>query len=287
MLLSQYLLDKNLLSVEQVLEVMLEQLRLVPSLPEVLYELNILTKNDLLQIIIRQQLLGKDFLTCSYELGIMKQDILEKLFQKISSKQRAFSEIVLEKGFITTETLSKEVVNYSEYLLNNQGKDNSLKQNAEQKPQQTDSKSITNETVQSTKSQPMIVEYINCFEQSFQPNMLKICEKYVNDHVPVANNTDELKKLQGEFTAIKAAASFINAKVAESIATDCAKYISCLIANKTEFNKDKLIKLMQISNEILSILCQSIKKEGREADSDNLLKDKILVLYEIIGQNLQ
>ena len=31
---------------------------------------------------------------------------------------------------------------------------------------------------------------------------------------------------------------------------------------------------MQISNEILSILCQSIKRR-READSDNLLKDKI------------
>ncbi len=65
MLLSQYLLDKNILSIEQVLEIMLEQLKLVPSLPEILYELDILPKSDLLQIVMRQQLLGKDFLTCS------------------------------------------------------------------------------------------------------------------------------------------------------------------------------------------------------------------------------
>lgn len=286
MLFSQYLLDKQLLNVEQVLAIMLEQLTSVPSVPEIIDEQGLLSKKDLLQILFRQQMFHKDFLTSSYELGLMKQEILEKVMNKVASKQKSFTEIALEKGFITSELLSKEAVNYSELLtnkkLNVQGieiKNNEIKQNENE-----DNTTILNPINGVNKS--MIIEYLNCFEQSLQPCLIKLIEKFKNNIVEDEKIFEEVKKIQAEFVAAKAAANFINAKISENISSDCGKYLENIFTKKRQLEKESFLNFLNIAFEILTNLYNSLKKEGKEQDSDNSLQDKIKILYSIIGQSL-
>lgn len=289
MLFSQYLIDKNLLTVEQVLAVMLTQISTIPSIAEIMAELDLIPKKDLLQIIQQQQILGKDFLSTAYGLGFMQPEILEKIQQKVASKQRTFIEVAVEKGFLSLEKLSNEAINYSEYLTTQfSNKIHSFDEKIikEQKVIVVEEKNSSLQIPSSLANKPMLDEYLVCFEKSVQPCLNKYAEKYIDNLIPLDKNIEEIKKIQAEYVTAKAAASFINAKISESITTDCAKYLENIIINKVLFDRDKIINLINTSNEILTLLYLSLKKEGREVDSENLLKTKIITLYEIIGQIL-
>ncbi|MGY3803845.1 hypothetical protein ACWNT8_07285 [Pigmentibacter ruber] len=281
MLFSQYLLDKQLLSPEQVLAIMLEQITSVPSVPEIIDEHSLLPKKDLLDILFRQQIHNKDFLTSSYELGLMKQEILEKIMAKVAVKQKSFTEIALEKGYITSEILSKEAVNYSELLTNK--KINS--QNTENKAVISDNSNNSLKPLNGV-NKSMLVEYLNCFEQSVKPCLITLIEKYRNNEVAEDKNYAEIKKVQAEFVTAKAAANFINAKISENISSDCGKFLENLMNKKIKIDKENLLNFLTIALEILTNLYNSLKKDGKEQDSENSLQDKIKLLYSIIGQNL-
>lgn len=286
MLFSQYLLDKQILTVEQVLTIMLEQLTSVPSVPEIIEEQGLLPKIDLLQILFRQQIFHKDFLTSSYELGLMKQEILEKIMAKVASKQKSFTEIALEKGFITSELLSKEAVNYSEFLTNKKinGKVLEIKNNEIKNSSNEDNTSILDPINGVNKS--MVIEYLNCFEQSLQPYLIKLIEKFKNSSLEEEKIFEEVKKIQAEFVAAKAAANFINAKISENISADCVKYLENIFAKKRQVEKESFLNFLNIAFEILTNLYISLKKDGKEQDSDNSLQEKIKILYSIISSNL-
>lgn len=289
MLFSQYLIDKNLLTVEQVLAVMLTQISTIPSIAEIMAELDLIPKKDLLQIIQQQQILGKDFLSTAYGLGFMQPEILERIQQKVASKQKTFIEVAVEKGFLSLEKLSNEAINYSEYLTTQGGNEiPSVDEKVikEHRVIVVEEKNNSLQNASSFGNKPMLDEYLVCFEKSVQPCLNKYAEKYIDNLIPLDKNIEEIKKLQAEYVTAKAAASFINAKISESITTDCAKYLENIIINKVLFDRDKIINLINTSNEILTLLYLSLKKEGREVDSENLLKTKIITLYEIIGQIL-
>lgn len=211
----------------------------------------------------------------------MKQEILEKIMAKVAVKQKSFTEIALEKGYITSEILSKEAVNYSELLTNK--KINS--QNTENKAVISDNSNNSLKPLNGV-NKSMLVEYLNCFEQSVKPCLITLIEKYRNNEVAEDKNYAEIKKVQAEFVTAKAAANFINAKISENISSDCGKFLENLMNKKIKIDKENLLNFLTIALEILTNLYNSLKKDGKEQDSENSLQDKIKLLYSIIGQNL-
>ena len=101
-LFSEYLIEKKMLSMEQVLEIFIEQLEIIPSTAELIYEFNLLPKNDLLKILMKQQFEGLDFHTSAKSLGLWNSEVSDSVLKKLREVYKPFTEILIQKEFLTS-----------------------------------------------------------------------------------------------------------------------------------------------------------------------------------------
>jgi len=245
-LFSEYLIEKKMLSMEQVLEIFIEQLEIIPSTAELIYEFNLLPKNDLLKILMKQQFEGLDFHTSAKSLGLWNSEVSDSVVKKLKEVYKPFTEILIQKEYLTLENLSSAIISFTEQ---------NIQESHTPKPVIENVHKINKE---------MLFEYLDCFENIISVKIRSFIAKIKNSEITQDNFINEIKNIKSEFIALQAAANFVNAKYSEKISILVSNYIENIISLKNEFNINKTKEIIERAFNSLEGYFQSLKLNETE-----------------------
>jgi len=267
-LFSEYLIEKNILNSNQVLEILIEQLQKIPSTAELVYECNLLPKNDLLKILMHQQNAGSDFQTSANALGLWNSDLANNILEILKSRNNPISELIVNKGYLSTDALSNAILSFTE---------NQSEVLASEKPNNNENKLI---------SSSILKEYLDCFENNIRPNIIAIISKLKTENLPADNSLIELKNVKAEFVAAQAAANFVGATLSESVSLETSNYLEKIISSKENMNYINSIEIIECALNILDIIYNSLKKNNYEDKQDENMTNLLNRFKEWTQQNL-
>ncbi|MES2614104.1 MAG: hypothetical protein V4591_01680 [Bdellovibrionota bacterium] len=241
-LFSEYLIEQKQVTDEQVLTALIEQLRSTPSLAEISYEKSFLPTSDLLKILFHCQHHSLDFRSSAEQLGLCSGEVWEKIYSQLQTLQKPLGEILVEKGFVSVDTLSSLLVSYVENT---------------NKPQSDNA----------SRLDPILLkEYIAAFSRAFsnigaEISSLESCKEQG------AESKSILKNIHSEFITIAAAASFLGAKQSEKIAQFTLKFLEVFISIEMPIEIKYLTNTLTSVSQILNSICQYLhefKQESQE-----------------------
>lgn len=113
-LFGEFLVEKNILSEEQLLELLMQQLRDLPTVGEVVFREKLLSTRDILRTMAHQTRQGIEFRTAARELGLWN-DSIEKQVAEFSARKRMYlGQLVVNCG---RATLPQMEALLDEYLV--------------------------------------------------------------------------------------------------------------------------------------------------------------------------
>ncbi len=240
-LFSEYLIEKKLLSMEQVLEIFIEQLEIIPSSAELIYEFNLLPKNDLLKILMKQQIEGLDFQASAKSLGLWNSEVSDSVKKKLKEIYKPFTEILVQKEYLTLDNLSSAIISFTEQNI-----------------QESNPIKPVIEPIHKLNKE-MLFEYLDCFENVISINIKSFLAKIKNSEITQNNFRNEINNVKSEFIALQAAANFVNAKYSEKVSILVSNYIEKIVSLNNEFNIDKTKEIIEMAFNILEGYFQSLK----------------------------
>jgi|GEM_PF-3105971 len=104
-LFGEFLVDKGLITEDQLLEVVMQQVASAPSLPELLRKLDLLPGRDLLKVFKRQAQRGLEFRTAAQSLGLWSEELEEKVRKSLSLERKPIGEILVSQGVLQQKEL--------------------------------------------------------------------------------------------------------------------------------------------------------------------------------------
>ena len=262
----EYLIEEKLLSQEQLLEAIIEQLQSIPSVPELLFELNILSKADLLRILIHQKYESTEFLTSAKTLGLWSPQISQQVSKKLNSIHKPISEVLIQKGFLDLESITAAFVKYVEIQENKK---------VLEKEEKKDSPEY-NLTI--------LKEYIICFEATIFPNIQLYLNQFKENSNSKENLLHDIQIVLSEYVAARAAADFLGAMHSKKIANEVVLYIEKFLEPNTAINFTDTIDVIDLSSQILLSYCKCLKNNDSELRIDENTKNLIIKFWEKIGK---
>ncbi len=115
-LFGEYLIEKNIVTEEQVLEALIDQMRNLPSLCEIAYDHALMKKADILKSVAVQMKLGLDFKRACQSEKLWNETIEAEVNKVLRTKKRPLGEILLQKNIISAEELTRAL---DEFLSQN------------------------------------------------------------------------------------------------------------------------------------------------------------------------
>jgi hypothetical protein len=268
---TEYLIEQNLLSTDQVVEAMLIQLKTQPSNSELVYDLGIFSNNNFLKILLNQQMANSDFITSAKNLGLWSQEIEEKLVKKIKNLEPKLGDILIQKGYIEFEKISSA---FNSFIEEKNSK-SSIK--SEKKPTPT-------VTGKQTIPPQMLKEYVDCFEGAVYPNIQSKLLELDIEKISPENFKIILKKIEREFITAKAASEFINADKSLEISVFMIKLIQKNINKNNIDDIEKIKNNIKMSLMILNNYCNNLKNSQNELDLNQESKDLLKQLMNNLSE---
>lgn len=273
-LFGEYLIERQIVTVDHVLDALMEQLRSVPSTGEIIYELDLLLKPDLLRILAHQQYTGSDFRSSALALNLWGEQLAEKVSAHLQSLRRPLGEILVERGHLSLETLTTTLDAYVEMCSQTTGEE--AKPARDERPatkpssdQVLASKSVSDFSIdpkpQAVQLDPVLVkEYLDCYDSKIGPSLQEITKNLAATTMSRDNLHDLLSRSLGEFVGVRAAAGFLGAKRSEAIADEIVKSLECGSKSDGLIDQKVLHEIVKTSSHILDALAQYLKDFNSE-----------------------
>lgn len=258
----EFLIEEKLLNQEQLLEAIIEQLQSIPSVPEVMFESNIIPKSDLLRILLHQKYEGSEFLVSAKTLGFWSPSISQQVLKKLENIQKPLGEVLIQKGFIDLESLSKTFVKYLET------KENIKKLDAQEK---------------SDLDSAILKEYIMFFEGVFFPKIETLLGQLKQVDKTKESFLNDMQLVLSEFVAVRAGAEFLGGLLSKDISNKIILFIEKTIEPSSTEEFASIIEILEMSVKILSNYCKSLKNFNSEGSVDDSTKELITKFWEKIG----
>lgn len=115
MLFGDYLVQQKIISEQQLLEGLLEQLERTPSYAMACYQAKLLDAGQLLNVLKRQQLDSSDFFSAARALNAWPEEKTAQLIDVLRRQRLPLGEILVEKGALALKDLTRHL---DEYLAN-------------------------------------------------------------------------------------------------------------------------------------------------------------------------
>jgi hypothetical protein len=240
---SEHLMDKNLCSHEQIIEALLEQMRLLPSVASLLYERKLLTAVDLYQILNNQQRHQLDFCSSAKNLGLWNKFLEEKLAKIVQEQQKPLGEILVEKGVLTLEQLNEAFVSYAETYAG-----------AKDKPQKE------------KQLNPVLLKiYLSSFYQKFSPQTKLLIEQIEQLQQDERNPKElsetfhnHMSRLLELFVQLRAETVFLGEEESQQATQSTVQLLRLMMETKTPIEIPTIVSLLKSSWEILNALCHAL-----------------------------
>jgi hypothetical protein len=117
-LFTEYLIQQKQISKEQVVLAMIEQIRNIPSVAEIVYDNELLAKEEIYNIFSYCQKNGSEFCQTAQSLGYWSKELEERVEKEINKIRKPLADIFMQNEFITLENLTSHFVSYVEEVKN-------------------------------------------------------------------------------------------------------------------------------------------------------------------------
>jgi hypothetical protein len=100
-----YLIEKGLISESELVGVLIQQLKTIPSACEVVHKNNLLSASEIYKIFNCQSSTGQDFISAASSLSLWTTDLEKRVQEMMNSQKALLGELLISKGLIRTEVL--------------------------------------------------------------------------------------------------------------------------------------------------------------------------------------
>lgn len=106
MLFGQYLVKRNVVGLDAVLDALIMQSKATPTLCEAVYSAKLLTSTQQLAVMERQALRRCDYRTACVELGVWTEDLEDRALSHMYKTRPPFGHFLLQAGHVTFDQLT-------------------------------------------------------------------------------------------------------------------------------------------------------------------------------------
>ncbi|MBP9706859.1 MAG: hypothetical protein KBD78_04395 [Oligoflexales bacterium] len=214
-LFGEFLIEKNLVSVEQVLLAVITQLRSVPSTAEVIYDHALLPAHDQHRILVHQQYSGSDFRSSATSLGLWPRELAQKVSELVQVKRRPLGEVLVELGYLSLNTLTQALDSYIEASTTSLPP---LLETAKSKSPNNSSQQTR--IVEQNLDPVLIKEFIENYKTMINPALNTTVQKLEDPSIKHEELISLLRSTLSHFAALRAASTFLVASRTESLASE-------------------------------------------------------------------
>lgn len=111
-LFGEYLVEKKLISSAQLLEILMDQLAALPTLPELLHQKRLMSDDDLLRALSHQSSSDTDFKGACTALGLWTPSLQASIASHLLEIRIPIGQLLVQKGHLTLATLTKALDEY-------------------------------------------------------------------------------------------------------------------------------------------------------------------------------
>lgn len=105
----EYLISKNIITDEQLVIALIEQMKLSAPIPVIANNLHIFTNQEFLQIFKYQTEKGSEFIQACKDLNLWTADKQNKIYQQLSKNRPPIGQVIVNLGFAKLEVLTKSL----------------------------------------------------------------------------------------------------------------------------------------------------------------------------------
>lgn len=265
MIFSEYLLDKNLVTADQILVALMEQLRSIPSTPELIYDKNIIPRSSLLKILVHQQNSNLDFVGSAKVLGFWDENIAGQVKTELQKLRRPLSEILVQSGAMSLQSLASALDDYVD--LSNRITPKIL----DPRPIENKPNDLVIDDKNAINSPPLDPSLSGDYVESFTGKIAPAVSTLI---MQISSNAGDPKSLEStvkrglaEFAAVRAAAKFLGAKQSEAIAEAVIDTVSKMSLTNSSLILSDGIDIARSGLNILMAFSEHIKDYSCEPHS--------------------
>lgn len=114
----EYLVEQKIVSPENMMNSIIEQHKLIPYLPQIIFENKILSANEILKIINLQKIHRIDFISAANLSGFMNQDKRNLIEGELAKYHTPIVNIILKNNFAKVDQIVKALDDYLSKIIN-------------------------------------------------------------------------------------------------------------------------------------------------------------------------
>jgi hypothetical protein len=293
-LFSEFLIEQRIVSAEQMLTVVLEEVRQQTSVADFVHERHLLPPSDILKVLHHQRRSGLDFISSAKALNLWNPDISATVTRDMRARERSMVQILLDLNIVSLESLNLLLDRYTEEVSSQNEGHSSTAADAVHGPsvEAFSSKSdlaprvpmsqvkdnvsqaailpLKDITANSTQLDPMLVqEFVATYEERVSNQLVEMLEKFKAEIASVDQYRSLVKATCAIFATARAAANFVGAVRVASVCGDLVYCLDAVGRCHSVFQLDAIKDLVQIGSEIVGAIVQILRDVGSETVDPN------------------
>jgi hypothetical protein len=209
----EFLVSKNIINEKQLVEILIDQIGRLPSVPEIILKNKILDPNKIIQIFNEQSIKKIDFRQAAMNLNFWNQDIENKIDQEINTQKTPLGKLLIMNGVIDSTTLTKAL---DEFLSRVEAQDIISFESSSNPHVNVDEQLKLDSHEKINFDSVLLKEFINFISEDKVSDWLEQFEKIKNENDLVACSSI-LRSLLVEIHGLKGHVRILNLSLAEQI----------------------------------------------------------------------
>lgn len=256
-LFGNFLVEQGYITQEQLLTAIVHQLKVTPSTAEVVFEKKLLGIPEQLLIFEIQQRKGLDYRSAAKEANLWGDSLFESVSSIIQKMRPPLGEVLTELQFIAAEMLAEALNSYVENFGSSTLEGQPIPSEPKQAP-------VLNSTLS--------VEYHQNINEKILPALRDVVSGFQNESLSRDEYDKLLRKATSELTALKAAATFLGAKISMQLSVAIAEELSRVRQSEGKVSEKDILDILKPAIHVFEGLAQLIvefkSEEGFESDTN-------------------
>lgn len=207
-LFGQYLIEKGIISEDDLLSALIEQIRALPSVVEIVYHSQLLSPKQMLSALELQTRENIDFLQSCRKMGVLNSQIEDKIASEVAKRKIPLGEILIKTEKVSFQKIVNALDDYLAQVNEQTEKPKPVTQSPE--PTSTDG-AIRHEFLQ-RYGELLSEEKVKAIQSLFD-----LAVELGSKPVPDPNTFEVFKQIHKGFHEVRGMARFINASKTEAL----------------------------------------------------------------------
>jgi hypothetical protein len=242
-----YLITKNMITVDQALRAVLEQMKTAPSIGELVFKYDVLPKADQWRILSYMQGSGLDYRSSAKSLGLWNDAIDQKIRTNTLSAMTPLGEILVNLGYINSKDLFKFLDGYICHQASG----------------------LTESLRPTSINSALVASFIETYQAQTIPRLRLAILQLEKSGLTMDELLSATQLAKTEFLGMKAAGCFFSGSTLESLALSVIRTCDEVLATPHNARVSMLRSSLAAGFAAIQVVCQHIKATGEEPESNH------------------